>query len=78
MGIWRICQGGQLFWGLATPDVAKRLLGGFGGMLSRINFFEWCNLVRFGAYFHTFFTFKKSKNIHFLYKNNDKLQSCTC
>ena len=27
----------------------------------------------FGAYFHQSFTFKKSKNIHFLYKNNDKL-----
>ena len=25
--------------------------------------FEWCNFVRFGAYFHNFFTFKKSKNV---------------
>ena len=30
--------------------------------------FEWCNLVRFGAYFHKIFTFKKSKNIIFLQK----------
>ena len=29
--------------------------------------FEWCNLVRFGGYFHNFFTFIN------LYKNNDKL-----
>ena len=44
--------GGQLFGGLgefhdakrlATRGVAKRLLGGFGGMLPE-NFFEWCNL----------------------------------
>ena len=28
----------------------------------KINF-ELCNLVRFGAYFHKFFTFKKSKKI---------------
>ena len=26
-------------------------------------FFEWCNLVPFRAYFHNFYTFKKSKNI---------------
>ena len=61
-------KGGQLFlfWrggGLATRGVAMRLLGGFGVMLPRNFFFEWCNLVRFGAYFHKFFTFKKSKNI---------------
>ena len=30
----------------------------FGVMLPRENVFEWCNLVRFGAYFHTFFTLK--------------------
>ena len=58
-------NGGQLFGGLSelhaakrltTRDVAKRLLGGFGGMLSRENFFEWCNLMRFGAYFQNLFT----------------------
>ena len=27
------------------------LLGGFGGMLPREDFFEWCNLVRFRVYF---------------------------
>ena len=54
--------------GLVTRGVAMRLLGGFEGMLPRKCFFEWCNLVRFGAYFHKFFTFKKSKNIIFLQK----------
>ena len=65
MGVYRICQGEPTIFflggGLATRGVAMRLLGGFGGMLPR-NFFEWCNLVRFGEYFHNFFTFKKSKN----------------
>ena len=64
-------KGGQQFFlgvgGLATRGVAMRLLGGFEGMLPRKNF-QWCNLVRFGAYFHKFFTFKKSKNIIFLQK----------
>ena len=73
MGVCRICQGGQLSFffgggGLATRGVAMRLLGGFGGMLPRKIFWEWCNLVRFGAYFHIFFTFKKSKNIIFTQK----------
>ena len=57
---------------LATHGVAKRLLGGMEACFPE-NFFKWCNLVRFGAYFHKFFTLKKSKSIHFLYKNNDKL-----
>ena len=68
-------KGGQLFffflgggWGPATRGVAMRLLGGFEGMLPRKKNFELCNLVRFGAYFHKFFTFKKSKNIIFLQK----------
>ena len=54
--------------GFATHSVATRLLGGFGGMLSRKKKFYGCNLVRFGAYFHNFFTFKKSKNINFIQK----------
>ena len=41
---------------------------GVRGHGSAIFFFEWCNLVRFGAYFHKFFTFKKSKNIIFFTK----------
>ena len=54
----------SFFWGgggrgLATRGVARRLLGGFGGMLPRKKIFEWCNLVRFGAYFHNFFYFQK-------------------
>ena len=86
MGVCRICQGGgPNFLGglgelhavkrLAMRGVAKHLLGGFRGMLLRDNIFKWCNLIRFGAYFHKFFTLKKSKNIYFVYKNNDKLYS---
>ena len=41
---------------------------GVRGHASPKFFFEWCNLVRFGAYFHKFFTFKKSKNIIFFTK----------
>ena len=55
-------------WGLATRDIAMRLLGGFGGMLPQKIFWELCNLVRFRAYFHKFFTLKKSKNVIFLQK----------
>ena len=40
---------------------------GVRGHASMKNLFEWCNLVRFGAYFHKFSTFIN------LYKNNDKL-----
>ena len=65
-------KGDQLFFwgggGLATRGVAMRLIGGLGGMLPRKKNFELCNLVYFGAYFHKFFTFKKSKNIIFLQK----------
>ena len=53
---------------IATSGVAMRLLGGFGDMLPRKIFFEWCNLVRFGTYFHKFLTFKKSKNFIFIQK----------
>ena len=78
-------EGNFFFWGgglgelyaaklLATRGVYSQAFDGeFEGMLPRENFFKWCNFVRFGAYFHNFFTLKKSKNIHFLYKNNDKL-----
>ena len=38
---------------------------GFGGMIPRENFSEWCNLVRFGSYFHKCFTLKKSKKKKF-------------
>ena len=58
-----IAKGGQLFfWGgakIATRGVAMRL---------NCAIFEWCNLVRFGAYFHKFLTFKKSKNFIFIQK----------
>ena len=58
------------FWGgggFATRGVAMRLLGGSGACFPK-KLFEWCNLVSFGAYFHKFFTFKKSKNIIFIRK----------
>ena len=41
---------------------------GFEGVLFKKIFFEWYNLVRFGAYFHNLFTFKMSKNIIFIQK----------
>ena len=44
------------------------LARGVRGHASPKKKFELCNLVRFGAYFHKFFTFKKSKNIIFLQK----------
>ena len=45
------------------------LLGGFGGMPPRENFFKWCNLVRFGVYFDQILSLKNFNNYHFLYKN---------
>ena len=41
---------------------------GVRGHASPEIFWEWSNLVRSGAYFHKFFTFKKSKNIIFYTK----------
>ena len=49
---WRSHAFAMGVWGRASPE----------------KIFEWCNLVRFGAYFHNFYTFKKSKNIIFLQK----------
>ena len=69
MGVCRICQGGGptiFFWGgggLATPGVAMRLLGGFGGMLPRKKFLNGAIWCLFGAYFHNFVTFKKSEKV---------------
>ena len=56
------------FWVGGLRGVDMRLLGGFRSMLARNFFFEWCNLVRFGAYYHKIFTFKQSKNIIFIQK----------
>ena len=63
-------KGAQLFEGLG---VVKRFLGGSVACFTN-NFFLNCAiyLVRFGAYFHKFFTLRKSKK-KFLYRNNDKL-----
>ena len=41
------------------------LLGGFGGMPPRENFFKWCHLVRFGVYFDHILSLKNFKNYHF-------------
>ena len=53
---------------LATRGVAKRLLGGSGACFPKFFGGDLCNLVRFGAYFHKFFTYEKSKNIIFFTK----------
>ena len=46
---------------------AKRhaLLGGFGGMLPRENFFKWCNLVRFGVYLDQVLSLQNFINYYF-------------
>ena len=46
------------------------LLGVFGGMLPRENFFK---MVRFGVYFDQILSLKNFNNYHFLYKN---LKNC--
>ena len=62
MGICRLCHWrANFFFGGGGGELAKRLLGGFGGMLHPKNFFESCNLVRFGAYFHNFLISKSLK-----------------
>ena len=60
------------FGGGGLRGVDMRLLGGFRSMLARNFFFEWCNLVRFGAYFQKFLLSNRLR-ISFLYKNNYKL-----
>ena len=54
----------QVWIDVALRGVAARLLGGSEGMLPREKFTKWCNLVRFGAFFHNFFTLNNSKYIH--------------
>ena len=82
MGVCRICQGGELSGGLGKWHAAKRLVTRgvamrlLGGMLHRKNFLNdaiWCVLEHIFIHFLPFFILKKSKNIHFLYTNNDKL-----
>ena len=46
------------------------LLGGFGGMFPRENFFKWCNLVRFRVYFDQILSLFFSKNAIFYIKIN--------
>ena len=58
-------KGGQYFWG--SGRVSSR--EGFGCILT-VNFFKWCILKHI---FIVFLLKKNSKNIHFLYKNTDKL-----
>ena len=77
MGVCRICQGGSsifFFGGGRACDAwrshafARGVRGQSRGHASPNIFFEWCNLVRFRAYFHKFFLFKKSKNVIFIQK----------
>ena len=53
---------GNYFWGEGACDALRShaFARGVWEHVSPKNFWEWCNLVRFGAYFHKFFTFKKS------------------
>ena len=68
-------KGGNYYLGggrVATHGIATRLLGGFGGMLPRKNFFNgaiWCVL----EHIFIIFLLSKSLKISFLYKNNYKL-----
>ena len=72
MGVCRICQERPtiFFGGVGACDAwrSQAFARGVRGNASPKKNFELCNLVRFGAYFHKFFTFKKSKNIIFLQK----------
>ena len=56
------------FWGGGACEAwrSHAFARGVRGHASLKKFFEWCNLVRFRAYFHRFFTFKKSENIIFI------------
>ena len=70
MGVCRICQGGQLFLfggGACHAWRSHAFAMGVRGHASPKFFLEWCNLVRFGAYFHNFLL-SKSLKISFLYK----------
>ena len=52
-------KGGQLFFlegGACDAWRSNAFARGVWGHASPKFFFEWCNLVRFGAYFHTFHT----------------------
>ena len=67
----RFAKGGQLFFfmgggGACDAWRSHTFARGVRWHASPKKVFEWCNLVRFGAYFHKFFTFKKSKNIIFI------------
>ena len=64
---------------LVTRGVAMRLIGGggcFWACFTEKKFLNgaiWCVLEHIFIHFLPFFILKKSKNIHFLYTNNDKL-----
>ena len=79
-GVPRIWEGGgpRIFFSdlgicMSRSDMLRMakpcaLLGGFGGMLPRENFFKRCNLVRFRVYFDQILSLFFSKKCHFLYK----------
>ena len=79
-------MGGELSGGLGEWHAAKRLVtrgvpmrllrGGLGACFTEKKFLNgaiWCVLEHIFIHFLSFFILKKSKNIHFLYTNNDKL-----
>ena len=72
MGVCRICQGGPTFWEACDAWRSQAFARGVRGHASPQKNFEWCNLVRFGAFFSIFFTFKKYIVIKFCNKNNSK------
>ena len=52
---------GPTFW--EAGRIACREARGFGGMLPPEFLFEWCNLVRFRAYFHNFLLLLYDRNL---------------
>ena len=77
MGVCRICQGGANYYlggGGGACDAWHRhaFASGVRGHASPKKKKLFCNLVRFGSYFHIFL-FSKSLKMSFLYTNNYKL-----
>ena len=60
-------MGGIILGRNIHPALRRALLGEFGGMLPRENFFKWCNLVRFGVYLDQILSLQNFKSYYFLY-----------
>ena len=54
--------GPRIFFQIWECACREALLGGFGDMLPRENFLNWCNLVRFRVYFDQILFLFFSKN----------------